>query len=802
MMAILQDFRHALRGLLKHPGYAATAILTLALGIGFSTATFSVVNAVVLRPLPFDAPENLVRLLERNLPRFPRFSVSPGHYLFWREHTNSFTGIGAGATQLVNVDAEGLEPVRLRADRVSVNLFSLLGVEPAVGRSLAPEDDRGDRPAVAILSHRVWQQHFGGRPDVVGRSLRLDRAPVVVAGVMPASFRFPSAATDIWVPLVFTPTERRNFGSHYMGAVARLKPGVTIEAAARDMQQVSMRLAEHNPGSKGWEVLLFDLQTFLTGDLRTPLFVLFGAVSMVMLIACTNVTNLLLARGASRQKELAIRSSIGASRARLVRHLLVEQLTLAALGGATGVLLAGWLLRLLLAVMPNVLPAFAEVRLDQRVLLFAMGLVLLTPLIFGVLPAIQAIRPDLRGLMAAGGRHSATPVAARTRTWLVVAEIALAMALLVAAGHLARSFAHLVDQSPGFVAEGAFVSSVSLPSEAYPAPDVRQQFLARFLEGIEAIPDVDAVGVSMPMAMINDFNSGYEVEGQPAPEGQNPVTLFYAVSPGFLDAMRIPLLRGRFISSADRAGGHRVAVINQALAEKHFGNDNPIGRRIRVSQGDNAWREVVGVVGNVKQEGLDEKPRAQVYEPYLQHPYFGEFSLVVRTQTAESTAVVPHVRSVLRSLASELPLSDVRTLDEVVASTVTSQRFSTALIVVFGLAALLLAAVGAYGVIAYTVGLRRHEFAIRVAHGAGPWDLLALVLRGAAAMAFAGIAIGALGAWVWRGVVERMLFEVSNADPLTYALVAMLLATAALTASAVPALRAIRVDPAEALRGD
>jgi putative ABC transport system permease protein len=802
MSAAFLDFRHAVRGLLKHPGYAITATLTLALGIGFSTATFSVVNAVVLRPLPFEAPEDLVRILERNLPRFPRFSVSPGHYLFWRDHNTTFTGIGAWASQFVNVDADGLEPVRMRADRVSTSLLPLLGVAPQLGRSFTVDDEQGGRAEVAVLSHAVWQQQFGGNPNILGRAIRIDRQAVTIVGVMPPDFRFPSASTQLWVPLVFTPVERQNFGSHYMGAIGRLKPGATIDSATRDMAQVSRRVADVNPGSQGWEVLLFDLQTFLAGDLRTPLFVLLGAVSLVLLIACGNVANLLLVRGASRQKELAIRASIGASRGRLIRKLIVEQLTLATVSGAAGVLLAGWLLRLLIALMPGALPSYADVRLDPTALLFAVVLVVLTPLVFGLLPAIQAARPDLRTVIAAGGRHSILPAAARTRTTLVVAEIALAMALLVGAGHLVRSFSHLVQQSPGFAAEGAVLSSVSLPADAYPTPEVREQFLARFLDGVRGVADVAAVGVSMPMAMVNEFNSSYEVEGQPSPDGQNPITLFYAVSPGLLDAMRIPLLRGRFITDDDRRAGQRVVVINQALAEKHFGDDNPIGRRMRVSQGDNAWREIVGVVGNVKQMGLDEQPRAQVYESYLQHPYFASFALVVRANAGQPTAVVPQVRSVLRGIAPDLPLADVRRLDDVVADTVTSERFSTALIVTFGLAALLLASVGVYGVIAYTVGLRRHEFAIRVAHGARPGDLLRLVLHGAVGMSVVGILIGAFGAWLLRGVLERLLFEVSSADPLIYGAVAILLTAAALTATAVPAVRSTRVDPAEALRGE
>jgi putative ABC transport system permease protein len=802
MATLLQDFRHAVRGLFRHPGYATTAVFTLALGIGFSTATFSVVNAVVLRPLPFEQPSDLVRLIERNLPRFPRFSVAPGHYLFWRDHNTSFTAIAAWAAQFVNVDAAGSDPVRLRADRVSAELFPLLGVTPQLGRLFTADDEAGSRPEVALVSDGLWHRRFGGTRDVVGRVIRVDRQTVTMVGVMPPGFTFPGAETDLWLPLVFSPQERQNFGSHYLGAVGRLKPGVTLETATRDMQDVSRRLAEANAGSRGWEVLLFDLHGYLAGDLRKPLFVLLGAVSLVLLIACGNVANLLMVRGASRHKELAIRASIGASRGRLLRQLLVEQLTLAASSGAAGVLLAGWLLRLLVALMPDALPAYADVRLDPMVLLFAVVLVVLTPVLFGLMPAIQAARPDLRALIASGGRSSAATVATRTRTVLVITEIALAMALLVGAGHLLRSFLHLARQSPGFEAERALLSSVSLPSDAYPSPETREVFLAAFLENIRGLGGVAAAGVSMPMAMVNDFNSSYEVEGQPAADGQNPITLFYAVSPGFLDAMRIPMLRGRFITEADRRGGHRVAVINQALAEKHFGEADPVGRRIRVSQGDSAWREIVGVVGNVKQQGLDEKPRAQVYEPYLQHPYFATFSLVIRTQGADPAAVVPQVRSVLRSIAPDLPLADVRTLEEIVAATTASQRFSTALIAGFGVAALILATVGVYGVIAYTVGLRRHEFAIRVAHGAGPGDLLRLVLRGAIGMSLTGILVGAAGAWILRGVIEGLLFEVSSADPLTYAGVSVLLATAAMAASAVPAFRATRVDPAEALRGE
>ena len=799
---LLQDVRHAMRALVKHPGYLVTALLTLALGIGFSTATFSVVNAVLLRPLPFQDPDRLVQLRERNLPRFPQFSVSPGHFIFWRENNSTFEGMAALATQNVNLDLGNEDPQRVRADRVSANLFSLLGVNPILGRSLESADENGKRAEVAILSHATWQRRFGGASTVIGQMVRLDRETVTIVGVMPPGFRYPSPDVEMWVPIVFTDAERRSFGSHFMTAVGRLRPGATLEQADADMKSVSARLIEFNPGSQGWEVLLFGLQDYTVREVRESLLVLLGAVALVLLIACANVANLLLARGSARQRELAIRSSIGATRGRLLRQLLVEQLALAGISAAAGVLLAAWLLRVLLAMVPDALPSHAEVRLDATVLAFAVALAVATPLLFGLLPALHGSRPDLRSLMSAGGRTGGGIPAKRTRTVLVVAEIALAMTLLVGAGLLIRSFANLANQSPGFEPGGAFLAGVSLPVDKYPEGESREQFTAEFLSRVRGLPQVEAAGLSVPMAMVNDFNSGYEIEGEPPVESGSPLTLFYAVSSGFFHVMKTPLLRGRYLTDDDRREGPRVILINEFIATRHFANVDPIGRRMRVGQGRNAqaWREIVGVVGNTKQSGLDEQPRAQVYEPYLQHPYFSAFSLVVRSTSPDPTAVVPQIRSVLRSMDPELPLARVRTLEEVVDTTVRPQRFSTALIGTFGAAALLLSAIGLYGVIAYTVGLRRQEFAIRVAHGASARDILGLVLQGAARMSLIGIVIGLVAAWLLRGVLQSLLFNVSSADPMTYGVVAAVLTVTTLLASAVPALRATRVDPAEALR--
>jgi putative ABC transport system permease protein len=777
-------------------------MLTLALGIGFTTATFSVVNAVLLRPLPYQEPDRLVRLIERKLPQFPQFSVSPGHYLFWREYAHAFEGIGAWAAQSTNLDAGAGDPQRLRADRVSANLFPLLGVQPFMGRAFEPGDETGDRARVALLSYAAWQSLFGGDPAVIDRTVRMDREPVRIIGVMPEGFASPSRDSEFWVPLVLSDAERRSFGSHFMGAIARLSPGMTLERAAEDMRVVSQRLVEFNAGSAGWEVVLFGLHDYTVDDVRRSLLILFGAVSLVLLIACTNVANLLLARGAARQKELAIRSSIGATRGRLLRQLLVEQVALASVAALAGVLLAGWLLRILLALVPDALPAHADVSLDGAVLAFAVGLAVATPLLFGLLPAVHASRPDLRALIAAGGRQGSAPPARRTRTGLVVAEIALAMMLLVGSGLLLRSFARLLDQSPGFEPSGAILAGVSLPPDRYPQGEPRERFFTDFLSRVDSLADVDAAGFAMPLPMVNDFNSGFEIEGKPVPPEGRPLTLFYAVSEGFFDAMRIPLVRGRYLTSDDRRDGHRVIMISQALAEQYFAGQDPLGRRMKVSQGDNEWREIVGVVGNVKQSGLDDRPRAQVYEPYRQHPYFSSLQLIVRTGGSDPMTAVSPIREILRGMDRELPLARVRTLEDLVASTVRPQRFSATLISVFGAAALLLAAVGVYGVVAYTVGLRRQEFAVRAAHGARPFDIARLVLGGAIGMALGGIALGGVGAWLLRGLVQAVLFDVSAAHAGTYVGMGALLALVTVAASVVPALRATRVDPVEALRGE
>jgi putative ABC transport system permease protein len=801
-MQIGQDLRHAARTLAKRPGYAVTAILTLALGIGFTTSTFSVINAVLLKPLPFAAPDRLMLLRERRLPQFPEFSVSPGHYLAWRDQTSAFESVAAWGTQLVNLDTGSTDPERVRADRVTANLFPLLGVAPASGRALTEADDAAGAPSVAILSNGAWQRRFGGRSDAIGRVIRLDDEPVTIVGVMPAGFEFPAEQTEMWVPMAFSAEERTRMGSHYLSGIGRLKPAVSVERARSDINTVAARLGQSNPeSSAGWDVLVFPLQEYTVRNVKRALLVLLGAVAMVLLIACVNVANLLLVRGAARSKELAIRAAIGASRKQLVRQLLVEQFALAAISAALGLLFAGWLLRGLLALLPNALPRQTHIGLDGSVLAFALLLTVLTPLLFGLLPALQASRTDLRELLAAGGRQSAQGTGRGVRRVLVVAELALAMMLLIGAGLLIRSFGQLATVSPGFAADHSLAASISLPSSRYAQGSPRDQFFGELLSRTRSLPGVTSVGLTQSIPMLNDFVSGFEVEGQPPANPQTrPSTNFYAVSPGYFEAMHIPLLRGRGIADGDRAGSLRVAVINQTMADRQFAGVNPIGKRIKVSQGPSDWREIVGIVGDTKQYGLSERTPMQVYESYLQHPYFSTLSLVVRTGADDPTSIVPGLRGVVRSLDRQLPLSRVRTFDDVVSASIRPQRFSATLIALFGAAALALAAIGVYGVMSYTVRLRTQELAIRIAHGATWSDILSLVLRGAVVMAALGIGVGLGGAWVLRQALEKLLFGVAPDDIPTYVAVALLLSLVAMTASVIPALRATRVDPLVALR--
>jgi putative ABC transport system permease protein len=800
-VGVPQNLRYAVRSLLGHPGYLATTLATLTLAIGFNTATFTVINAVLLRPLPYQDPGRLVRLRERRLPQFPEFSISPGNYLAWRDRTRSFTAIGAWGSSGAALDTGSGDVERVVAQRVTANLFPMLGASPILGRGFTEDDDRAGAPAITLLSYGAWQRRFGGG-SVLGREIRLSGQPVTIVGVMPSGFAFPSATTELWFPMAFTPDERQRFGSHYLSAIGRLKPGVTIDAARVDLNNVAGQLAAEHPDSdRGWDVLAFSLKDYQVRDVKPALLVLIGAVGFVLLIACANVANLLLARGAARSRELAIRTALGASRSRIVGQLLIENGLISCASAALGVALAAGMLRALLALLPGALPGQDSISLDAPVLLFALGLAIVTPLLFGLLPARFAARADVRELLAAGGRQGGASPARRTRTVLVITEMAMAMMLLVGAVLLIRSFAHLSAVSPGFNADRVVLGGVGIPESKYAAGDQRTQFFAALLDRVRRLPGVEAAGLTESVPLVNDFVSALEIEGHPIENPvERPSANFYAVNHDYFQAMGIPLIQGRALADTDTASGPNVSVINQEMARKYFPNENPIGRRIRVSQGRGEWSQIVGIAGDVKQYGLDEHTRAQVYQPYQQHQYFSSFTLVVKSRGADAASVVPDVRAAVRGLDPGVPLARVTTLESIVSDSIGSQRFAAVLIGLFGGAALLLAAVGLYGVLAYTVGQRTQEFAIRIAHGADRGDVLRLVLLDGLKTSSIGTAAGVAGAIVARRVLAGLLFGITAGDPITYVAVAVMLLAVALVATAIPALRATRVDPIVALR--
>jgi putative ABC transport system permease protein len=797
-----QHVRHAIRALLAHPGHLATTLATLTLAIGFNTATFSVINAVLVRPLPYSEPDRLLRLVERRLPQFPRFSVSPGNYLAWRDRTTAFSAIAAWTGYGATLDTGSGDAERVVSQRVTANLFPLLGVSPVLGRGLTAEDDAADTPDVVVLSYGAWQRRFGGA-GILGRQVRVGGRPVTIVGVMPAGFSFPGVTTEMWFPMAFSAEERQRFGSHYLSAIARMKPGVTIDAARADLNRIAAQLAEEHPDDdRGWDVLAFALKDYQVGDVRPALLVLLAAVGVVLLIACANVANLLLARGSARARELAIRTALGAARSRIVGQLLVESGLISLTSAVLGIGLAAGMLRGMLALLPGALPRQETIGLDPPVMLFALGLAVVTPLLFGVLPARFAARTDVRSLLAAGGRQGATVPARRTRNLLVVTELAMAVMLLIGAALLMRSFARLSAVSPGFDADRVVLADVSIPSLKYPSDQSHTVFFSTLVDRVKRLPDVEAVGLTESVPLVGDYVSGFEIEGQPPVNATDrPSANFYAVNGGYFAAMGIALVRGRVPNDTDTASTMPVSVINEQMAHRYFPNEDPIGRRIRVSQGKGEWSEIVGIVGDVKQYGLDSKTTAQVYQPYRQHAYFNGFTLVVKARSANSAAIVSGLRAAVRSVDPGVPLARVRTLESIVSDSIGSQRFATVLIGLFGGAALLLAAIGLYGVLAYTVGQRSQEFAIRVAHGADRMAVLRLVLGEGLRMSLVGIGIGLLGAVLARRFLAGLLFGIDAGDPVTYAVVAGSLLAVALLATAIPALRATKVDPIAALRG-
>ena len=705
----LKDLRYGARLLARAPGFTLIAIATLAIGIGANTAIFSVVNTLLIQRLPYGEPERLVVVWEHNLPRDRKNNVaSPGNYLHWREMNQVFEDIAAvGLTFNLTLTGVG-EPVEVPFQYVTANFFPILGVQPAMGRPFTAEEDR---PAsrVVVISDRLWRSRLNADPEVLSRGITLQSQRYTVVGVMPPGFSFLDKTVDVWMPVGFTAQARTPRG-RWIATVAKLKPGVTPEQAQRDMSRVAEEMTRLFPEfNTGWTANVVPLREQMTGDIRPALLVLVGAVAFVLLIACANVANLLLARATARGRELAVRAALGAGRGRIVRQLLAESLVLAAAGGAAGLLLGWWAVRLLRYYVAEALPIqrLEAVSIDGPVLLFALSAALISGLVFGLLPAFAASGPALSDSLKEGGRTGTGARGGRLRSALAIAEIALALVLLVGAGLLIRSFARLTNVDAGFESQQTLSMRLSLSGERYREEAQRTMFFQELVERISGAPGVQSTGAIsfLPLTGLGSATS-YEVVGSPMPLGQEPVTDVRVITGDYFKSLGIPLLRGRLFDEASAADLQNKVVINETLARAHWPNEDPIGKRIAVSWADNREDEIIGVVGDVRMTELTTTARPAIYWPYRRNPY-GSMTLTVRV-AGEPTSVVSAIRTIVRERDPNLALADVRTMDEVVSRSVAQRRITMIMLAIFAGAALLLAAIGIYGVIAYSV-LRRTQ---------------------------------------------------------------------------------------------
>jgi putative ABC transport system permease protein len=798
MQTIWQDLRYGARTLLKNPGFTLTAVITLALGIGATSVIFSFVNGILLRPLPYRDSDRLV-LLDETAPKrgVASMGVSYLNFLDWREQNRVFTGIaiyeGGWDYTLTGTD----EPEELSCAWVSYNAFEILGVGPILGRTFIAEEERWKNGAVVILSHDLWVRRFDAKPNVVGRTISLNARPHTVIGVMPSGFKFPKVA-DLWVPM---PPVVGGRAEHGWNAIARLKPGMTMERAQSDMTAVARHIEERYPATnEGLDVKLIPLREGLAGDYRKALLVLMGVVGLVLLIACVNVANLLLARASSRTKEVAIRTALGAGRWRVFRQLLTESLALGVMGGALGLLFAFWGLGLLPAALPTDLPFWMKFNLDGRVLGFTAGVTLLTALVFGAAPASQASNVSLNEALKEGGRSASGAARHRTLRSLVVAEVALSLVLLIGAGLMTRSFMRLQHTSSGFNPENLLTLRLNLPVAKYDFPQ-RRAFFQQLLERIRATPGVEAAAAAFNLPLREAANErSMTVEGYPAlPQAQAPIVNNNVITPGYFRTMGIPLLVGRDFNDADTADSTSVTIIDDRLAHEYWPNESPIGKRLTLGppEDKDPWYTVVGVVGAVKNESLNPTRRKTAYVPHTQYSA-DDMSLAIRARNPENlaTAIQKHVKA----MNPDLPIINLRTMTEVVSQSVWQPRLYAILFVVFAAVALALASVGLYGVMAYSVSERSREMGIRMALGAQRRDVLKLVVAEGMTLTLFGIGVGLAAALALTRLMRSLLFEVGVTDPLTFSVIAVLLTLVALLACYIPARRATKVDPMVALR--
>ncbi|MCP9495914.1 MAG: ABC transporter permease [Pyrinomonadaceae bacterium MAG19_C2-C3] len=808
MTTLWQDIKYGARMLLKTPGFTLVAVFALALGIGANTAIFSVVNGVLLKPLPFVEPERITRFY--NATTNEPASIAYPDFQDYANRAQSLQHV-AGYLMTGTILRGGDEPERVRGANVSASLFPMLGVNAALGRVFTAEEDRDGAPSVIVISHELWQRRFGGDAGVIGQQIPLGANPKTVIGVMPPNFKFPVATTfptEYWLPLSESPSVKQQAarrGSIFLDVVASLKPGVSVEGANAELDTIARTLEAQYPNTNtGRRVRLVKLHESLVSDIKPALLVLLGAVGLVLLIACANVANLLLARAAARGKEIAVRTALGASRGRIVRQLLTESLLLALTGGGLGLLLAVWGIDLLVAASPAGVPRLQDVRLDMSVLLFTFGISTLTGVLFGLAPALQASKLDLNHALKEGGRGSTEGGrGSRVRSVLVVTEVALSLVLLVGAGLLIKSFYALLNTDPGYATDRVLTMTLPLSTTKYPQPEDRAQFFQQVLRSVNELPGVEAAGATAQLPLGGSENiSSFNIEGRPpAAPGSTPTAGDQTVTPDYFRAMNIPLLKGRTFTEQDTNAAPPVLIVNETFARRHFPNDDPVGKRIIPDSetGSVPPREIIGVVGDARHQDLSSIPYADAYSPYAQNSR-ATMHIVVRAKTADPNEVAPAVRAAIKELNGDQLIWQTRTMNELVAGNVAPRRFNMILLGVFAAVALMLAAVGIFGVMNYVVTQRTHEIGIRIALGAQTTDVLRLIVAQGMMLALIGVGLGLAGSFAASRVLRTLLYGVSATDPMTFIGVSVLLAVVALLACYIPARRAMKVDPMIALR--
>jgi predicted permease len=809
---LIQDLRFGLRMLTKNPGFTVIAVVTLALGIGANSAIFSVVNAILLRPLPYKNSEQIVKLWgDLHQPGLEEIEASALEYQDYKEQNKVFEEIAAYNLQGVNLTG-GNEPERIRGANVTSNLLTLLGIQPAHGRAFLSEEEKPGGEQVVILSNALWQRRFGADANLVGKTIMLDGKPATVVGIMPFGFRFPDNETELWRPIVFSAEDlvADNRGSRYLDVIARLKPGIKLEQAQFEMRAIAQRLTQEHRHDypKGFGANVKSLHDEVVGNVRPALLIFLGAVGFVLLIACANVANLLLARGSARHREVAIRTALGATRLRLIRQLLTESILLSLVGGILGLLLALWGVDVLASLSPADTPRVSEIRLDRSVVGFTLFISLLTGVLFGLAPALQTTKPDLNEALKEGGR-SATEGGRRKliRSLLVISEFALALVLLIGAALLIKSFTRLQEVSPGFNSENLLTMRISLSQSKYKEFRQGLAFYQQLMAQLKSRPGIESVGAIniLPFSGSRGDRS-FVIEGRPVAPGEvYPDEELRFTSPGYFSTMTIPLLKGRDFNERDLPETLRVALINQALARKYWPGQDPIGKRIGFGalRDKPIWYEIVGITGDVKHSGLELTEKPELYLPAFQPLFEGStmpsMFVVVRTPS-DLASTVAIVRREVLAIDQDQPIANIKTMEARIAESVSQRRFNMILLGIFAFVALALAAVGIYGIMAYLVTQRTHEIGVRMALGAQRRDVLWLIVRQGMTLALLGSGIGVFAAIGLTRLMKGLLFGVSTTDPLTYIMVPLFLTLVALLACLLPARKATRIDPLIALR--